>query len=316
MTKGEIAHIEFPADDPERAKRFYAAVAGWEIGGDGRGHARTTTCSATASGPAGPSASAASTDGDAVRVYITVDNLEEATAAAEANGGTRRRAARRDRRRHGPDSPSSTTPRATRSGSGKTPCPAESGPQPAGAYSGVRLVDSHGHVNADRFDDDVELVLGAARLAGVERILVPGWNRASSERALALVDAIPGWTPPSASIPTTRRRSRTPSWAEIEGWARDERVVAIGETGPRLGPDVLALGGPARQPAAQPRARARDGQARDPPLPVAGGRARRPGRPARRAAAGRVRRRGVVGGVRGPPAGGDPQLLGPRRLRP
>ena len=50
----------------------------------------------------------------------------------------------------------------------------------------MRLVDSHGHVNADRFADDVDLVLGAARLAGVERILVPGWNHASSERALAL----------------------------------------------------------------------------------------------------------------------------------
>jgi predicted enzyme related to lactoylglutathione lyase len=32
MAKGEIAHIELPADDPERAKRFYAAVAGWEFG--------------------------------------------------------------------------------------------------------------------------------------------------------------------------------------------------------------------------------------------------------------------------------------------
>jgi Tat protein secretion system quality control protein TatD with DNase activity len=40
----------------------------------------------------------------------------------------------------------------------------------------VRLIDSHCHLNADRFGDDAELVIGAARLAGVERILVPGWN--------------------------------------------------------------------------------------------------------------------------------------------
>jgi predicted enzyme related to lactoylglutathione lyase len=26
MAKGEITHIEFPADDVERAKRFYAAA--------------------------------------------------------------------------------------------------------------------------------------------------------------------------------------------------------------------------------------------------------------------------------------------------
>jgi hypothetical protein len=28
MPRGTITHVEFPADDPERAKRFYAAVAG------------------------------------------------------------------------------------------------------------------------------------------------------------------------------------------------------------------------------------------------------------------------------------------------
>ena len=32
MAKGEITHVEIPADDVERAKRFYAAVAGWEFG--------------------------------------------------------------------------------------------------------------------------------------------------------------------------------------------------------------------------------------------------------------------------------------------
>ena len=47
----------------------------------------------------------------------------------------------------------------------------------------VRLVDSHCHLQADRFDEDVEPVVGAARLEGVERILVPGWDLASSRRA-------------------------------------------------------------------------------------------------------------------------------------
>jgi TatD DNase family protein len=95
----------------------------------------------------------------------------------------------------------------------------------------VRLIDSHGHVNADRFDDDVDAVLGAARQAGVERILVPGWNVRSSERALELVgprawlDAAVGVHPhDAANVDDT-------GWATIEGWARDERVVAIGETG-------------------------------------------------------------------------------------
>jgi TatD DNase family protein len=95
----------------------------------------------------------------------------------------------------------------------------------------VRLVDSHGHVNADRFGDDVELVLGAARLAGVERILVPGWNRASSERALALVDRF-AWLDAAVGVhPHDADKATDADWASIEGWARDERVLAVGETG-------------------------------------------------------------------------------------
>ena len=95
----------------------------------------------------------------------------------------------------------------------------------------MRLVDSHGHVNADRFGDDVELVLGAARLAGVERILVPGWNRASSERALALVDRF-AWLDAAVGVhPHDADKATDADWAAIEGWARDERVLAVGETG-------------------------------------------------------------------------------------
>ncbi len=39
MAHGEINHIEFPADDPERAMAFYKAVAGWEFAAMD-GHAR------------------------------------------------------------------------------------------------------------------------------------------------------------------------------------------------------------------------------------------------------------------------------------
>jgi predicted enzyme related to lactoylglutathione lyase len=32
VAHGQITHIEFPADDPERAKRFYNELFGWEFG--------------------------------------------------------------------------------------------------------------------------------------------------------------------------------------------------------------------------------------------------------------------------------------------
>jgi TatD DNase family protein len=95
----------------------------------------------------------------------------------------------------------------------------------------VRLIDSHGHVNADRFDDDLDLVLGAARLAGVERMLVPGWNVRSSERALAVVSGR-RWLDAAVGVhPHDAARLEPGAWDRIVEWARDERVVAIGETG-------------------------------------------------------------------------------------
>jgi len=95
----------------------------------------------------------------------------------------------------------------------------------------MRLIDSHGHVNADRFEDDVDLVLRGARSAGIERLLVPGWNAASSERALALVDRF-GWLDAAVGIhPHDADKATEAEWTTIETWARDERVLAIGETG-------------------------------------------------------------------------------------
>jgi predicted enzyme related to lactoylglutathione lyase len=85
MARGEITHVEIPADDIERAKRFYAAVAGWEIG-ETQGYPdyhmfRTAERAGGAIGKRGESV------GATLRIYITVDRLEDAVAAAEQNGG-------------------------------------------------------------------------------------------------------------------------------------------------------------------------------------------------------------------------------------
>ena len=86
MARGTITHIEFPADDVERAKRFYGAVAGWEYrpmeGLDGYWLFGTGPASGGGIGTRG------ATVGSVVRVYIDVDDLDAAIAAAEANGGS------------------------------------------------------------------------------------------------------------------------------------------------------------------------------------------------------------------------------------
>lgn len=85
MATGEITHVEFPADDVERAKRFYGAVVGWEFG-EMEGFPDYWLFQ-SAEGQGGGLGRRGESVGDAIRVYITVEALEPAVAAAEANGG-------------------------------------------------------------------------------------------------------------------------------------------------------------------------------------------------------------------------------------
>ena len=95
----------------------------------------------------------------------------------------------------------------------------------------MRLVDSHCHLQADRFEDDLDLVLGGARLAGVEQILVPGWNVASSRGAVELAARLP-WLDAAAGVhPHDAAAVDDQGWAEVVALAADPGVVAIGETG-------------------------------------------------------------------------------------
>ena len=85
MARGAIAHIEFPADDLGRATAFYGAVAGWEFGqmaefGD-------YELFRTGEGTGGAIGLRGRSVGRVIRIYINVDSLEDAVAAAVANGG-------------------------------------------------------------------------------------------------------------------------------------------------------------------------------------------------------------------------------------
>jgi TatD DNase family protein len=95
----------------------------------------------------------------------------------------------------------------------------------------MRLIDSHAHLQSDPFETDRAAVVEATFEAGVERLLVPGWDARSSARALAMaraderIDAAVGVHPHDASVCSGA------DWAEVVHAAADPRVVAIGETG-------------------------------------------------------------------------------------
>ena len=95
----------------------------------------------------------------------------------------------------------------------------------------MRLIDSHAHLQADAFGPDRAAVLEAALLAGVERILVPGWDAGSSAAAVAMAVAY-GWIDAAVGVhPHDAALATDAEWKAIEHLADDPRVVAVGETG-------------------------------------------------------------------------------------
>ncbi len=93
------------------------------------------------------------------------------------------------------------------------------------------LVDAHCHLNHERFGAEAVAVAEAARTAGVVRLLVPGWNLASSERAIDLARRL-GWADAAVGIhPHDAAKVLEGDWARLERLAADPAVVAVGETG-------------------------------------------------------------------------------------
>ena len=96
----------------------------------------------------------------------------------------------------------------------------------------MRLVDTHCHLQAEPFTGDIAEVIAAAELAGVERLLVPGWDEASSIAALALSDRFPNLAGVAVGVhPHAAAETDAAACERVSALATDPRVVAIGETG-------------------------------------------------------------------------------------
>ncbi len=95
----------------------------------------------------------------------------------------------------------------------------------------MRLVDSHAHLQSPQFADDLADVLAAAEVAGVERILVPGWDASSSARAIELVTRFPRLVAAAGIHPHAAAETDDAAWERTVALAAHPAVVAVGETG-------------------------------------------------------------------------------------
>ncbi len=93
------------------------------------------------------------------------------------------------------------------------------------------LFDTHAHLNATQFNEDVEQVIERARAEGVSHIVVVGFDRPTIQRAIKLAEqysfiyAAVGWHPVDAIHMTDEDLTM------IERLASHPKVVALGEMG-------------------------------------------------------------------------------------
>ncbi|KAA6470869.1 TatD family hydrolase [Bacillus swezeyi] len=93
------------------------------------------------------------------------------------------------------------------------------------------LFDTHAHLNAEQFNDDLEDVIARAKEEKVEHIVVVGFDRPTITRAMELIEeydfiyAAIGWHPVDAIDMTDE------DLAWIKDLSSHEKVVAIGEMG-------------------------------------------------------------------------------------
>lgn len=93
------------------------------------------------------------------------------------------------------------------------------------------LFDTHVHLNARQFEEDLEEVIDRAKAAGVEKMVVVGFDRPTIERAIELVErydflyASVGWHPVDAIDFTDE------DLLLLEELSSHQKVVALGEMG-------------------------------------------------------------------------------------
>jgi predicted enzyme related to lactoylglutathione lyase len=87
MADKTFSHIEIPADDPQRATRFYEGLFGWTFK-EMEGFPDYFLFGPLSNGVGGAIGKRGVSAGEVVRNYVTVDSIDEAVTRVSALGGT------------------------------------------------------------------------------------------------------------------------------------------------------------------------------------------------------------------------------------
>ena len=93
------------------------------------------------------------------------------------------------------------------------------------------LIDTHCHLDAEAFHQDLDDVIARAQSEGVERMLTIGVTLETSQAAVVLSNRYPCLSAVIGIQPNYVQETRADDWDRIVDLAGHPRVVGIGETG-------------------------------------------------------------------------------------
>jgi TatD DNase family protein len=93
------------------------------------------------------------------------------------------------------------------------------------------LIDTHAHLDAEQFADDLPAVLGRARAAGVVQIVAVATTAPSSAACISLASRHPHVSATVGVHPNNAAEAAPTAWNEVVALAAKKEVVGIGETG-------------------------------------------------------------------------------------
>ena len=93
------------------------------------------------------------------------------------------------------------------------------------------LIDTHLHLDFERFDDDRREVLDRAAEAGIDKMITIGIDLPTSEAAIKLTDSYPNVYASVGVHPTEATKFDEQTLATLQEMTRHPKVVAVGEVG-------------------------------------------------------------------------------------
>lgn len=93
------------------------------------------------------------------------------------------------------------------------------------------MIDTHAHLNDPKFADDLDDVLARAKKAGVERIVVCGYDLPSSRTAVEMAERYESVYASVGVHPHDASHFDDHTLTELKELSRCSKVIAIGETG-------------------------------------------------------------------------------------